>query len=62
MAPPAHVDDYYDILNISNTAAAGEVIASYRRLVKIRHPDKNGGSTDAFQQVSPTDFPNNLPQ
>ncbi|KAF6226137.1 hypothetical protein HO133_009003 [Letharia lupina] len=51
MAPPAHVDDYYDILNISNTAAAGEVIASYRRLVKIRHPDKKRGSTDAFQQL-----------
>ena len=54
MAPTEVNVDYYAILEISNTASPEIVIRSYRRLAKIRHPDKNpnADSTAAFQLVS----------
>ncbi len=58
---PAEVNniDYYAVLEISKTATVEDVTKSYRRLAKIRHPDKNLNKDDAtavFQLVSPTTF------
>ena len=49
-------DDYYLILEIPNTATLEVVTKNYRRLAKVRHPDRNLGtakSTAEFQRVSP---------
>ena len=54
--------DYYAVLEIPHLASIEVVTKSYRRLAKIRHPDKNlnGDSTAAFQLVStmPSNPPN----
>lgn len=56
MAPVEVNVDYYAVLEISNTATLEVVTKSYRRLAKIRHPDKNlnnkDDSTAVFQLVS----------
>jgi curved DNA-binding protein CbpA len=54
MAPVEVDDDYYAVLEISNTATLEVITKSYRRLAKIRHPDKNRrrDSTAVFQLVS----------
>ena len=39
--------DYYHILAVSKTATKEELKASYRRLVKLHHPDKNPGDAEA---------------
>lgn len=36
--------DYYKILNINFQASEYEIKKQYRKLAKIYHPDKNGGS------------------
>lgn len=41
MAPVQTNHDYYAILEIEQTADANSIRASYRRLAKIKHPDKN---------------------
>lgn len=53
MAPTEPNIDYYAILEISNIATLEVVTKSYRRLAKIRHPDKNpkADSTAVFQLV-----------
>ena len=59
MASVEFNDDYYAVLEISNNATLETVTKSYRRLAKIRHPDKNldkNDSTAAFQLVSPIAF------
>lgn len=55
MAPAEPNVDYYAILEISNLATIDAVTKSYRRLAKIRHPDKNpsNDATAVFQLVSP---------
>ena len=62
MAPVETNFDYYAILEISNTDTIEVVTKSYRRLAKIRHPDKNlqKDSTAVFQLVRPTHHPNEL--
>lgn len=47
--------DYYAVLEVSNIATIEVVTKSYRRLAKIRHPDKNlkADSTAVFQLVCP---------
>lgn len=53
MAPNIE-EDYYEILEISETADKGAIKASYRRLARIRHPDKNPynlNATAEFQLV-----------
>ena len=62
MAPVKVNVDYYAVLEISNTATLETVTKSYRRLVKIRHPDRNRNkddSTAVFQLVSPVLFQTN---
>ena len=44
--------DYYPILEVPRGASVEFVTQSYRRLAKICHPDREGGSTAAFQLVS----------
>lgn len=64
MAPVEPNVDYYAVLEISNFATAEDVIKSYRRLAKIRHPDKNlsNDSTAIFQLVSLLHLPDGLRQ
>lgn len=59
MAPVEPNADYYAVLEISNLATTEVVIKSYRRLAKVRHPDKNlsSDSTAVFQLVSPHYYP-----
>lgn len=59
MAPFEVNVDYYAVLEISNTATLEVITKSYRRLAKIRHPDKTpnqDSSTAGFQLVSPITF------
>ena len=47
--------DYYNILNISNTATADEIKKAYRKLAIKWHPDKNKGNSAAeekFKEIS----------
>jgi len=37
---PVHTDDYYAILEISQIADVACIRTSYRRLARIKHPDK----------------------
>jgi DnaJ-class molecular chaperone len=41
----------YDILNVDPTCTAGELKASYKRLILLHHPDKAVGMTDLFLKV-----------
>ncbi len=54
MAPVESNDDYYAVLEISNSATLEVVNQNFKRLAKIRNPDKlrEGGSTAAFQLAS----------
>ncbi|MES1250208.1 MAG: DnaJ domain-containing protein, partial [Chitinophaga rupis] len=42
--------DYYKILGVDNKATTEELRASYRRLAKLHHPDKNPGDPDAEER------------
>src|SRR5260221_8091467 len=44
--------DYYQVLGIKHTASAKEIKAAYKRLARLQHPDLNGGSAEAFVQLS----------
>lgn len=58
MAPSEANVDYYAVLEIPNVATIDIVTKSYRRLAKVRHPDKNlsADSTAVFQLVRPVTF------
>jgi len=46
--------DPYRVLGVAPTASAEELHDAYRRLVKLHHPDRNGGSAEAtrrFQDI-----------
>lgn len=47
MAPCEITDDYYAILEVSQTAPLDIIRRSYLRLVLLRHPDKNTNKADA---------------
>ncbi|KXX78969.1 Reticulocyte-binding protein 2 a [Madurella mycetomatis] len=50
MAPTEILHDYYAILEVTETASEAEIRSNYKRLAKIRHPDKNGNNPDATAQ------------
>ena len=57
MAPSEITVDYYAVLEIPQSATLKTVRESYRRLARVRHPDKNlynRAATSAFQTVSLT--------
>ena len=46
--------DPYRVLGIPPTASAEELHDAYRRLIKLHHPDRNGGSAEStarFQEI-----------
>ena len=47
MAPTAPAHDYYVTLEVLPTALHDEIKASYRRLARLHHPDKNNGCQHA---------------
>ncbi|XXG99547.1 hypothetical protein Hte_005886 [Hypoxylon texense] len=47
MAPSVVVDDYYAILGVDRTAGADTLKAAWRKLARIKHPDKNPGNPTA---------------
>ncbi len=42
--------NYYKILNVQKNAGSGEIKKSYRKLVKLWHPDKNAGDKNAEEK------------
>jgi hypothetical protein len=58
--PPLPVEDYYAILEVSPEATEEAIRSSYRRLARLRHPDKNPSDPNAtarFQVVSTARLP-----
>jgi len=53
MAPVPITEDYYMVLEVSQTATPELVIRSYKRLALKLHPDRNANhdATEAFQLV-----------
>lgn len=48
------VSDPYEVLGIPHSAGEAEIRAAYRRMVKLHHPDHNGGSPESarrFEQI-----------
>lgn len=46
--------DPYRVLGVSRTATSEELHDAYRRLIKLHHPDRNGGSAEStarFQEI-----------
>ena len=47
--------NFYNILEVPETAGPDEIKKSYRRLSMLHHPDKNGNSDaskEKFQKIS----------
>mmetsp|Transcript_96161 Transcript_96161/g.150449 ORF Transcript_96161/g.150449 Transcript_96161/m.150449 type:complete len:597 (+) Transcript_96161:87-1877(+) len=43
--------DFYSLLGVSSQATQQEIRVGFKRCALLVHPDKSGGSKDAFQQV-----------
>ena len=46
----ASIRDPYDVLGVSRGATDAEIRSAYRKLVKLHHPDHNGGSEESEQR------------
>src|SRR6185436_8765507 len=44
--------DPYRVLGVSPGASAEELHSAYRRLVKLHHPDRNGGSEESARRFA----------
>lgn len=44
--------DLYEILDVSKDASKSEIKKNYKSLVKVLHPDKTTGDSEAFQYVN----------
>ena len=44
--------DYYKLLGVKPSATGAEIKSAYRRLARKRHPDVNGGSTQAARDFA----------
>jgi len=44
--------DYYDILGVQKNATEEEIKKAYRKLAHQYHPDKTGGDSDKFKEIS----------
>ncbi|MEH7120147.1 hypothetical protein V7128_22395, partial [Neobacillus vireti] len=53
-SPPIHTHDYRRKLGLSKTASDKEILARYKKLLKITHPD-HGGNAVVFHYVK-TDY------
>src|SRR5436305_2877143 len=42
--------DPYEVLGVPRSAADSEIRSAYRRLVKLHHPDHNGGSPESARR------------
>lgn len=43
--------NYYDILEVSNTATIDDIKKAYKKLALLYHPDKYKGDPTLFQQI-----------
>ncbi|KJZ68082.1 hypothetical protein HIM_12525 [Hirsutella minnesotensis 3608] len=50
MAPAQYTEDYYAILEVSPQADGATIKASYRRLARSKHPDKNQNRPEATSE------------
>ena len=46
----ASIRDPYDVLGVRRGASDAEIRSAYRKLVKLHHPDHNGGSEESEQR------------
>ena len=46
----ATIRDPYDVLGVNRGATDAEIRSAYRKLVKLHHPDHNGGSEESEQR------------
>ncbi|BEI82601.1 hypothetical protein CcaverHIS002_0304690 [Cutaneotrichosporon cavernicola] len=46
------METHYDVLGVASMASPSQIARAYRHLALVHHPDKAGGSTEAFQRVS----------
>jgi len=46
----ASIRDPYDVLGVNRGATDAEIRSAYRKLVKLHHPDHNGGSEQSEQR------------
>ncbi len=44
--------NYYEVLGVSKTASEADIKTAFRKLAHKYHPDKGGGDTEKFKQVS----------
>lgn len=48
MSEPANSDDLYVVLGVEPSASQVEIRRAYLQQSRLTHPDKEGGSTEAF--------------
>jgi curved DNA-binding protein CbpA len=44
-------DNLYRVLQLSRNATKGDIKEAYKNLVKVHHPDKNGGENEKFERI-----------